>query len=153
MDSVFILIFVSLGVLTVFVIGLAAYFVQFKKRVDLFFQKGDKNIEKLLVGQIKESEKQRKEIARTIEETTILKNIAQKSLQKIGLIRFNPLKNVGGDQSFSIALLDLDNNGFIVTSIYSREGNRIYAKPINNGKSEYSLSGEEEKAIEKAIDS
>lgn len=151
MDSIFILIFVALGVLVVSILGLTAYFVQFKKRVDLFFQNGDKNIEKLLVDQLKESEKQRKEIAKIIKEIAILKNITQKSLQKIGLVRFNPLKNVGGDQSFSIALLDLDNNGFVITSIYSREGNRIYAKPINNGKSEYSLSDEEGEAIQKAI--
>ena len=79
-----------------------------------------------------------------------MKKNSQKSFQKISLIRFNPFKGVGSDQSFSIALLDLDNNGFVLTSIYGQEGNRIYAKPVSNGKSEYSLSKEEEEAIEKA---
>ena len=67
------------------------------------------------------------------------------------LIRYNPFSGVGSDQSFSIALLDGNNNGFVITSIYSREGNRVYGKSLKEGKSEYSLSDEEKKAISKAI--
>lgn len=70
--------------------------------------------------------------------------------QRVGVVRFNPFSGVGGDQSFSIALLDADYNGFVITSYYNHEANRIYAKPINNGKSEYQLSKEEEEAINKA---
>lgn len=73
--------------------------------------------------------------------------------QKIGMVRFNPFKEVGGDQSFSIALLDAGNNGFVITSLYGKEENRVYAKPIKNGTSEYILSEEEKKAIEKATKS
>ena len=73
------------------------------------------------------------------------------SLQKVGIVRFNPFKETGGDQSFSVAVLDADNNGFVITSHYGRESNRVYAKPINNGASSYSLSKEEQEAINKAI--
>jgi hypothetical protein len=72
------------------------------------------------------------------------------SLQKVGIKRFNPFKEVGGDQSFSIALLDADNNGLVLTGYYSREMNRVFAKPIENGKSKYPLSEEEIEAIKKA---
>ena len=72
------------------------------------------------------------------------------SVQKIGIIRFNPFKEVGGDQSFSIALLNGENTDIVITSLYSQKGNRIYGKPIKNGKSQYSLSEEEKKAIEEA---
>ena len=71
-------------------------------------------------------------------------------IQKVGIIRFNPFKEVGGNQSFSIALLDGNDDGVVITSLYSREGNRIFGKPIKNGKSEYLLSEEEKKAIEQA---
>lgn len=72
------------------------------------------------------------------------------SIQKVGIVRFNPFAEVGSDQSFSIALLDGNDSGLVITSLYSREGNRVYGKPIKNGQSQYSLSKEERKAIEKA---
>ena len=70
------------------------------------------------------------------------------SIQKKGIIRFNPFSEVGGDQSFSLALLDGNDDGLVITSFYTREGNRVYGKPIKNGKSQYALSQEEIKAIE-----
>jgi len=73
------------------------------------------------------------------------------SIQKVGIIRYNPFSNTGSDLSFSIALLNGKNNGIVITSLYSREGNRVYGKAVESGKSEYSLSKEEEKAIKKAI--
>lgn len=85
-----------------------------------------------------------------------IKKIEEKnkfSIQKVGIIRFNPFGEVGSDQSFSIALLNEENNGVVITSLYNREGNRIYGKPINKGQSSYSLSREELIAIEKAKNS
>jgi len=74
------------------------------------------------------------------------------SFQKIGIVRFNPFSDVGGNQSFSLCLLNNNNDGFIITSFYTREGSSVYGKPIKNGKSEYSLSKEEEEAIAKALE-
>ena len=75
------------------------------------------------------------------------------NVQKIGIVRFNPFKEVGGNQSFSLALLDGNDNGIVITSLYTREENRVYGKPIKNGQSEYLLSEEEKKAIELAKNS
>jgi len=72
-------------------------------------------------------------------------------IQKVGIIRYNPFGRVGGDQSFSIALLDEKNNGFVLTGLFASEGNRVYAKPVKDGLSNYSLSDEEKQAIERAI--
>lgn len=72
------------------------------------------------------------------------------SIQKIGIVRFNPFKKIGGDQSFSVALLDGNDNGVVITSLYSQEGNRVYGKPIRDGQSNYLLSEEEKEAINKA---
>ena len=79
-----------------------------------------------------------------------LASIATLSLQKISMVRFNPFGDVGGDQSFSLAMLDGHDSGLILTSIHTRTGTRVYAKPIDLGKSKYSLSVEEKKALSQA---
>jgi len=92
-------------------------------------------------------------IGRLSEEVDNLKKEIKFPIQKFGIVRFNPFSNIGGNQSFSIALLDGHGNGVVITSLYAQEGNRIFAKPIEKGNSIYSLSKEEKEAIEKAIKS
>ena len=75
----------------------------------------------------------------------------QHAITKIGIVRFNPFKEIGGDQSFSIALLDEQRNGVLITSYYGRELNRIYAKPVQGGVSEHELSVEEKEAVNQAM--
>jgi len=72
------------------------------------------------------------------------------NIQKFGIVRFNPFKEIGGNQSFAITLLDGEDDGIVITSLYTKEGNRIFGKPIKGGISEYLLSAEEKEAIEKA---
>jgi len=91
-----------------------------------------------------------KDFEKLSEEFENLKKEKVFSIQKVGMIRFNPFAEVGSDQSFSVALLDGNDCGVVITSLYSREDNRIYAKPINNGQSQYVLSEEERIAIERA---
>lgn len=72
-------------------------------------------------------------------------------IQKIGFIRFNPFPQTGGDQSFSLSLLDEKDSGFVLSSLHSRDTTRFYAKTIKNGQPEGSkLSDEEKKAIKNA---
>jgi len=73
------------------------------------------------------------------------------AIQKVGIVRYNAFAELGSDLSFSIALLDNFNNGFVLTSIYGREYNTVYAKPIKFGKSVYPLSVEEIQAIDRAM--
>jgi len=72
--------------------------------------------------------------------------------KKIGFVRYNPFSGVGGDQSFSIALLNSYNNGVVITSLFSREGNRVYSKIIEKGVSIHILSDEEKQAIKEAVE-
>ena len=86
--------------------------------------------------------------------TSELKEIKEKnkfSVKKLEIKRYNPFSGVGGDQSFSIALLDENNDGLIISSLFSQEGNRVYAKPVKKGVSEYTLSEEEKEVIGKAM--
>lgn len=71
----------------------------------------------------------------------------QVSLSKVGMVRFNPFGDTGGDQSFALAMLDEQGNGIVISSIFGRVESRLYAKPVKAGKSKYALSDEEEKAI------
>lgn len=73
------------------------------------------------------------------------------SVQKVGVVRFNPFADGGGNFSFSLALLDGHNSGLVITSMHGREQNRIYSKKIENGKSENQLTTEELQAVEEAM--
>lgn len=73
-----------------------------------------------------------------------------KCVQKVGMIRYNAFDDTGGDLSFSIALLDEEHNGFVITSIYGRSNSAMYAKPVKKGKASYALSAEEIQALDRA---
>ncbi len=68
-------------------------------------------------------------------------------IQKVGLIRFNPFKELGGDHSFSLAILDSHDSGIIITSLHTRDRTRVYMKDVKRGKSGFELSSEEKKAL------
>ncbi len=72
-------------------------------------------------------------------------------VQKTSIIRYKAFEDVGSDLSFSIALLDGNHNGAIITSIYGRNESTTYAKPIDKGISRYDLSQEEKKVLQQAI--
>lgn len=72
-------------------------------------------------------------------------------LQKVSMIRYRAFENVGSDLSYSIALLNYDNDGAVLTSIYGRNESTAYAKPIDKGISRYDLSQEEEQVLKDAI--
>jgi len=72
-------------------------------------------------------------------------------IQKIGLVRFNPFNNTGGDQSFILALIDAEESGVVISGLHTRNGTRWYAKKISNGHGvEHELSNDEIKAIKSA---
>lgn len=75
----------------------------------------------------------------------------QNCVQKIGVVRYNAYKDAGSDLSFAVALLDAKNNGVVLNGIYSREMSNIYAKPVVNGKSNYTMTNEENEALLKAM--
>ena len=76
-----------------------------------------------------------------------LEEESQSHMQKVGFVRFNPFKELGGDHSFSLALLDAKDSGIIITSLHTRDRTRVYMKNIKKGKSTFELSDEEKKAL------
>lgn len=79
-----------------------------------------------------------------------LEAIGNVAVQKVGFLRFNPFEHTGGDQSFAVALLDHDDNGVVISSLYTRDGVRVYAKEIKAGSSKHQLSEEERKVLAQA---
>lgn len=71
-------------------------------------------------------------------------------VQNIGMVRYNAFDDVGSELSFAIAMLDNEDNGFVINSIYGRISSNVYAKTIENGTSKVTLSDEEIKAVNKA---
>jgi hypothetical protein len=108
------------------------------------------NLEEIMsmhVGRINAHDRHLEEVDRSIQ---LLDTTLQTAIQRVGLVRFNPFDETGGDLSFAIALLDQGNNGFVVSSLHNRAETRIYAKPIEAGRSSYTLSEEEEQALARA---
>ena len=119
-----------------------------KKRTRSFFASSEaKDLEEIIYKQIKKTNEIDGEIKKLIENNGKIKENLAKCIQKVGVVRFNPFGDVGGNQSFAIALLDKCLSGVTILSLYSRDGVKVYSKQITEGKSEYKLSKEEEEAI------
>jgi hypothetical protein len=105
-----------------------------------------------VLGSIINKQKQISDQQSQIEkELTNIKSELISNIQKIGVIRFNPFSDTGGSQSFTIAMLDGENNGIVMTSLYARTGNRWYIKHIQKGNGVgVELSKEEQSAIIKS---
>ncbi|MFN2418182.1 MAG: DUF4446 family protein [Candidatus Limnocylindria bacterium] len=83
---------------------------------------------------------------------SIIDRRTRRSLQHIGLVRFNPFDDTGSDQSFTIALLDDQHDGIVLSSLHGRANTRIFAKPVSGGGSQHTLSDEESQAIRIAVE-
>ena len=77
---------------------------------------------------------------------------SSRSIQHIGMVRFNPFDDTGSDQSFAIALLDDQRDGVVISSLHGRANTRIFAKPVAGGSSSHHLGDEESQAIRIALE-
>ena len=84
--------------------------------------------------------------------SAVLEADGRQALRRVGLVRFNPFQETGGNQSFALALLDADGDGFVVSSLHARTGTRVYAKALSRGQSDGALSTEESEAVRRALD-
>jgi hypothetical protein len=80
-----------------------------------------------------------------------LESAQRKTFQRVGLVRYNPFEETGGNQSFALALLDAAGDGWVLSSLHARSGTRVYAKAIMAGKADAALSEEETAAITRAM--
>lgn len=124
-----------------------------RKKLSVFFSgKEAKDLERVLLEQLNETKALDQEIQELFEISNRLRELSMKSLHKTSVIRFNPFKEVGGNQSFCVALLDGKHSGIVISSLHTREGTRVYAKPVVNGHAEnFPFTEEEKSTIAQAI--
>lgn len=118
------------------------------------FFKGEnaKNLESVILDQAKNLKVLDKDIQELYGISNKINALASRSVHKVSVVRFNPFKDVGGNQSFSLALLNGKNDGLTITALYTKEGTRVYSKSIVNGESaNFPLTDEEKEAIKIAI--
>lgn len=148
MQNIYLIISIILGVWLIVLTLLLARFLIFFKKLTKGVEVSDlkKVLEKLLL-QAEANIKDVKDVNKRVDN---LEADVKFHVQKVGLIRFNPFKELGGDHSFSLALLDANDSGVIITGLHTRERTRVYMKDIKKGGSAVELSTEEKKALASA---
>ncbi|KKQ21080.1 MAG: hypothetical protein US35_C0030G0008 [Parcubacteria group bacterium GW2011_GWA2_37_10] len=149
------IIFLLLGIVILILVAINGfllwYFYKTNKKIDTLLEKGKiKDFKNIFLSQKEKNNDLEEQIKEAFLKIKNLDNISERTIQKVGVVRFNPFNDLGGNQSFVIALLDNQNNGFVISSLFIKEGNRVYAKFINAGKSDHLLSKEEMEAISHA---
>ena len=90
------------------------------------------------------------ELATLHDQAGAVTTMSRRAVQRVGLVRFNPFEDTGSNQSFALALLDADANGFVLSSLHSRQATRIYLKGVTGGRADAALSAEEAEAPRQA---
>jgi hypothetical protein len=113
---------------------------------------GGRSLHDLLAGNAAAVERTSERMADIEGMQAVLETRSQRSLQHIGMVRYNPFEDTGSDQSFAIALLDDRRDGVVISSLHGRANTRIFAKPVADGTSPHNLSDEETEAIRIAVE-
>ena len=113
----------------------------------------NKNLEEMVLSYLDKIDEVKEENQGMRQMYDVMNSKVKTCVQKTSMVRYKAFADVGSDLSFSIALLDGNDNGAILTSIYGRNESTTYAKPIDKGMSRYDLSEEEKKVLEEAIGS
>lgn len=148
-NNILLIVFI---VLIIWLITLSFLLWRLLQRFNAIFKSSlEKSVVAVLERTVKETDYARKDIDSLLSRLSTLEDKNLENIQKVGLIRFNPFNDTGGEQSFIIALLDAKNSGVVLSGLYSRSGMRWYAKKVAKGQGEeYELSEEEKKAINTA---
>ncbi|MES1228010.1 MAG: DUF4446 family protein [Armatimonadota bacterium] len=150
---------VIFGVLGLLVLALTAWTFSLSQQLkklrtvwaDLLTGTDGARVESMLRDQLRLAQDIREELYATADRVRVLEEKMRQAKRFVGVVRYNAFEDVGADQSFSLAVYDDDGNGAVLTSQVGREVCRVYGKQILAGKSDYTLSAEEQRAIEAAV--
>ena len=150
--GIFALILILFLILLIMQIRLMGKFKKLYRTYDRFMRGKDMDsMEETVLAQferIEALEKSNEEKDRQIE--SIFENL-QHVYQKTGLVKYDAFREMSGKLSYAVALLDKEDNGILVNSMYSREGCYSYVKTISGGKCSIEMSEEEQKALKIAV--
>ncbi|MEX2013068.1 MAG: DUF4446 family protein [Candidatus Levyibacteriota bacterium] len=146
--------FASFGViiLGIWLLGITIFFWKLSKHYNgLTRGLSEKSMKAVLESLLKDSSAAKRDIEYLRAYCDKIEKEGKVHIQKVGLTRFNPFKDTGGDQSFILSLVDASDTGVIISGLYSRSGTRWYAKKVTGGKGvEHDLSEEEKTALKEA---
>lgn len=109
------------------------------------------NLERLIMNCIDETADVSRENQEMKVEIRDIQALLQKAITRVAVVRFRAFEDMGSDLSYAVALLDSDNNGVVMSSIFGREDSRSYVKPITAGQSSYTMTNEEQDALRQAM--
>lgn len=149
-------VIISLGVITILLLIITIICIlqtnKLYRRYDYFMRGKDaESLEEIILGQIDEIKELRNQDKINKDVIRNLSRNVKGAYQKFGMVKYNAFKGMGGNLSFAIALLDLNNTGFILNSVHSREGCYLYIKSVEKGETDISLGIEEKEALEQAL--
>ncbi len=122
------------------------------RRYDTFMRGRDaESMEQLIMDIVEENREIKLQDRATKETVKAVTKSVKGAFQKFGMVKYNAFKGMGGNLSFAFAMLDLNNTGFILNSVHSREGCYLYIKDVVNGEAEITLGNEEKEALEQAL--
>ena len=150
--------YIMIGISAVLILLIILYLVcivkmkKLRKAYNCFMKGKDmESMEEVLMKQFDRIEVLEEADREKRKEINSLKILMQKSYQKAGLVKYDAFREMSGKLSYALALLDQNDNGVIITSMYSRDGCFSYAKVVIMGESKINLSEEEQEALEKAV--
>lgn len=118
----------------------------------LFPKSGERDIRKKFEEMFSQVADFKEDLGKTTNRLSEIERLGLKHVQRVALLRYNPYDDTGGNQSFTVALLDNTGNGIVVTSLHARSGTRVFAKDVVGGKvGKHQFSKEEEEVIKKAM--
>lgn len=139
-------------ILLITTIILLVSLLKLKNKYSRFMQGKDaKSLEKDIMSLYEDNKSVKAGIIKNQKEINELIEKQKVTFQKMGLAKYDAFKEMGGKLSYALALLDENNDGFIINSVHSSEGCYSYTKRIKNADSDISLSNEEKVAIERAL--
>lgn len=125
-----------------------------KKKYNIFMTGNNaKSLENEIVGLFEDNKFIKASIEKNKKDIGMLFKNMESTFQKIGIIKYDAFNQMGGQLSFSLVLLDKNNNGFVLNSVHGAEGCYTYTKEIKDGKSEIFLGEEEKQALDMAMGS
>ena len=146
--------YIVLVLLTLWIGWITFAYRRLQKNYLTLMQSGNKKtLDSILSELLHDQQRTKEDIAKLVSRCDRIEKDEGYHIQKIGLLRFNPFKDTGGDQSFILALVDAHDTGVIITALYSRSGTRWYSKRVIKGQgAEHQLSDEEKKTLHMAAE-
>lgn len=149
--------YITIALIACILILLIAMFIMLKSlnRLELRYRKltrgvNNRNLEEVVVNYLEHVDSVKEYAEEVKKKQDILESNLKECIQKVSVMRYKAFDDIGSDLSFSIALLNDENDGVLLTGIYGRQDSTVYAKPIDKGISRYDLSEEEKQVLREA---